>query len=109
MFEALIEVVETYGGTFDKPLLVILQLAKNGFVEGANRDVLGASNPAQNAAAKVTVAESMKVAIFLDWGNDQNYKQLKYDLEKGLSKGVENYPNHSGTCRSTPEHIHNQY
>ena len=55
-----------YGGTFNEPILVLFQLAKNGFVVGSNRDVLGASNTAQIAVAKSAVEESMKEAILLD-------------------------------------------
>ena len=41
VFEALIYMVETYGGTFDKLVLVLHQLAKNGVVAGEDRDVIG--------------------------------------------------------------------
>ena len=41
VFEALIDMVETYGGTFDKLVLVLHQLAKNGVVAGEDRDVIG--------------------------------------------------------------------
>ena len=47
---------------------------KNIVVAVADIDVLRAANPAQIAAAKATVAESMKAAIFLDGANGQNYK-----------------------------------
>ena len=56
VLETFIDVVETYGGTFNKPVLVLLQLATNGFVAGANVDVLGVANTAHIAAAKATVA-----------------------------------------------------
>ena len=69
MFEALINVVETYGETFDKPLLVLCQLATNGVVSGAEGDVLRVDNTAQIAASNATVAESTKAAIFLDGEN----------------------------------------
>ena len=66
--------METYGGTFDELGLVLRQLKKNIVVAVADIDVLRAANPAQIAAAKATVAESMKAAIFLDGANGQNYK-----------------------------------
>ena len=72
--------------------LVICQLATNGVVAGADGDFLGAANPGQIAAAKATVAESMKATIFLDGANGQKYKQLKDDSGNEFSKGKDNYP-----------------
>ena len=72
--------METYGGGIDELILVLLQVAKNGVMVGANRDVLWAYNYAQTAAAKATVAERMKAAIFFNGANVQKYKQLKDDL-----------------------------
>ena len=66
--------METYGGTFDELGLVLRQLKKYTVVAVADIDVLRAANPAQIAAAKATVAERMKAAIFLDGANGQNYK-----------------------------------
>ena len=80
VFKDLINVVKTYGGTFDKLGLVLLQLAKNGAVAGADGDIIGADNPAQIGATKEIVSESMKAAILLDRANGQKYKQLKDDL-----------------------------
>ena len=80
VFKGLINVVKTYGGTFDKLGLVLLQLAKNGAVAGADGDIIGADNPAQIGATKEIVSESMKAAILLDRANGQKYKQLKDDL-----------------------------
>ena len=82
--------METYGGTCDERVLVLLQLAKNGFFAGANGDILGVNNPAQIVADKSTVAEIMREAIFLDGVNVQKYKQLKDDLEKYFYKGIDN-------------------
>ena len=72
--------METYGEGFDELVLVLRQVAKNGVLVGANRDVLWADNYEQTAAAKATVAERMKAAIFLNGANVQKYKQLKDDL-----------------------------
>ena len=91
VFKDLINVVKTYGGTFDKLGLVLLQLAKNGAVAGADGDIIGADNPAQIGATKEIVSESMKAAILLDRANGQKYKQLKDDLEIDFNKGIENY------------------
>ena len=49
VFKGLINVVKTYGGTFDKPGLVLLQLGGGGGggdLAGSDRDVIGAANPA---------------------------------------------------------------
>ena len=92
VFEALTDVVETYGRTFDEPGLLLHQLATNRFVAGADGDFLGADNLVQIAAAKATVPETMKVAIFLDGSNLEKYKNLKNDLENDFSKGTDNYP-----------------
>ena len=66
MFGALINVVENNGEKFDETGLVLRQLATNGFVAGANGDVLGVANNGQIAAAKETISESMKVDISLE-------------------------------------------
>ena len=92
VFEDLINTVETYGGTFNEPGLLLSQLVKNGVVEGADEDILGEANPAQITAANSTVSEITQVAIFLGSTNYHKYKQLKDDLEKDLSKDTENYP-----------------
>ena len=63
----------------------------DGALAGADRDVIGAANPAQIAATKEIVSESMKAAIFLDGANGQKYKQLKSDLENNFTKGTEKY------------------
>ena len=47
--------METYGGAFDEPGLVINKLVTTGVVEGTNGDVLGAANPEQISAAKAIV------------------------------------------------------
>ena len=49
--------METYGGTFNEPGLLLSQLVKNGVVEGADEDILGEANPAQITAANSTVSE----------------------------------------------------
>ena len=69
LFKALIDEVEIYEVPSDEPVLVLRQLAKNVVVEGANRDFLWEADPAQIAEAKVTLSESMKVAIFLEGVN----------------------------------------
>ena len=69
LFKALIDEVEIYGVPSDEPGLVLRQLAKNVVVAGANRDFLWEADPAQIAEAKVTLSESMKVAIFLEGVN----------------------------------------
>ena len=40
------------GGAFNKPGLVLRQLAPNGVVAGSYVDVLGADNPSHTAASK---------------------------------------------------------
>ena len=65
-------------------------MAKNGVVAGSKRDVLRADNHAHIAATKATVADSMKVEIFLYKENVHKYKQLNYDLENYFSKGIDN-------------------
>ena len=67
----MIDVVETYGGILDYPVLVIRHLETNGVVVGADGDILGAANPEQIAMAKATIAEIMKAEIFLDGENEQ--------------------------------------
>ena len=92
VFEALIDVVETYGGILDYPGLVLCQLVTNGVVVGADVDVLGAANTAHIETDKATIEEIMKAAIFLDGENEQTYKHIKDDLENDFSKGTDNYP-----------------
>ena len=72
VFDALLYLVEKYGGTIDKPGLVLCQLVTNGVVAGANGDVFGAANPAQIVAAKETISDSTKAAIFLYGVNVRN-------------------------------------
>ena len=92
MFGYLINVVEKNGVTFDELELVILQLATNVVVLGADGDVLGAGNPAQIVASKSTVSDIMKVSIFLYRVNGQKYKQIRDGLENEFSKETDNYP-----------------
>ena len=67
-----------YGGTFDKPVLVICQLSTNWVVVGAGGDVLGGANHAHIISDKATVAESVKAAILLYGDNGHKYKHIKY-------------------------------
>ena len=92
VFEALINVVETYQVTFKNPELVLCQLVTNVVVVVANRDVLGAANPVQIGSFKSTVADSMKAHIFLYGENGHKYKQIKDYLENDFSKVKDNYP-----------------
>ena len=66
VFEAFINVVETYGKNIDELVLVLCQSMKNGFVAGADGDVLGEANTAQISADKETVSESTEVDILMD-------------------------------------------
>ena len=91
MFEELIDVMETYGVTFDEPGLVLLQLTTNGVVAGSDGDFLGASNPAYIVSSEATVAKNMKAAIFLEEENGQKYKHINYYLENDFSKVTVNY------------------
>ena len=92
LFEELIDILETYGVILDDPGLVIRQLATNGVVLGTGEDVLRASNPAQIATDKATIADRMKAAILLDEANEQKYNHIKDDLDNDFSKGTGNYP-----------------
>ena len=78
--------METYGGSFDEPGLLLRQFSTNGVVVGAYGDVLGASNPAQIATAKTTISESTKAAILLDRLNEQKYKHIKDNSEKNAPR-----------------------
>ncbi len=87
-FQALVRLVETYGGAYAcKPGLIRVQLKKQGV---AITDL--APDPQQLKNAEAVCREEYLSFMALHGADQFRFKKLKDDLSNNMTKGVDNYP-----------------
>lgn len=89
-FQALIGVVETYGGAYGRePGLVRAQLKKQ---EGVATADLDAPDPQQLKDAEAVCREEYLSCMVLRGADQSRYGKLKDDLSNNMTKGLDNFP-----------------
>ena len=88
-FQALVGVVETYGGAYgNEPGLIEAHLIGQGVAGGR----LDAATSAQLAAAKADCREAYLACMLLRGADSIRYGTLKTELANDMTKGQDNYP-----------------
>mgnify|MGYP006166379963 FL=1 len=89
-FQALVGVVETYGGAYgNEPGLINAHLIGQGVAADQVED---RATPAQLAAAKADCREAYLACMLLRGADSIRYGPLKTELANDMTKGQDNYP-----------------
>jgi hypothetical protein len=90
-FQALVGIVETYGGAYgNKPGLIKAQLLEQG-VLAVNVDMTNADKM-KNALGVCREFYSYLLLVILKVSDNSRYYQLKTDLANNITKGQDNFP-----------------
>jgi hypothetical protein len=88
-FQALVGVVETYGGAYsNEPGLIEASLIEQGVTGG----LVASATEAQIAKAKANCREAYLACMLLQGADSIRYGPLKTELSNDMTKGQDNYP-----------------